>query len=1381
VYLYGAPYGGSSIPPAATTSLAFAFFGIALLALAGPQAWPRGEADGAATRPAPVLFLVFALLAVGIVAAGSLYFRNYAAHYRVEVERGLSSVAALKVSEMTLYRKERLADGAIFQRNAAFAGLVRRAFDNSEDAEAQAGLRAWLGNIQARYQYSRALVLDAHGTPWMAIPELTGPLSSVVARRAAEVQRSGKIAVQDFYRNEHDQRVYLSTLVPILDEENGDRVLGVLALRIDPETYLYPFISRWPTASETAETVLVRREGNDALYLNELRFKNNTALTLRVPLEWQDATAVKAVLGQEGIVEGLDYRGVPVIADLRRVPDSPWFLVTHIAASEVYAALRERMWTTILLVCTMLIGAGAGIVSIWRQQSTRFYLEQYEAERDRAWLRDVIARSLNEIYVFNPETWRFSFANAGACRNIGYSAEELAQLTPLDLKPSFTREEFDAILRPLRTGEREVTVFETNHRRKNGSEYAVEVHLQHVHVDGGAVFLAIVNDITERKRAESALRESENLYRSLFDNMLNGFAYCQLLYEEGRPKDYVYLEVNRAFETLTGLKDVIGKTVTAVIPNATATDLQVLEIYDRVAQTGVPEHFEVYIEGLGMWFSISVYSPKKEYVVTVFDVITERKRAESALRESEDRYRDLVEHSQDLISTHDLKGNLLSANEATVRVTGYPRDALLHMNLRDLLDPEVGAQLSTYLTEMRTRGEAHGTMRIRTAGGELRFWEFNNTLRRDGTAGPIVRGMAQDVTERRQAQERLRLQGAALDAAANAMVITNREGNIQWVNPAFTRLAGYTLDEAIGKNPRDLVRSGRQDRAFYKHLWDTILGGQVWRGEIVNRRKDGSLYTEALTITPLRHERGEVSHFIAIKEDITERLQLEVQLRQAQKMEAVGQLAGGVAHDFNNQIFVINGYCDLLLGQADLQPALMEPLAEIKKAAQRSAALTGQLLAFSRKLMLQPKVLDLNAELLAIETMLQRLIGEDVQLTFLLDKSAGTVKVDPNQLQQVVLNLAVNARDAMPHGGRLTVETANVELDEAYTETHIDVRPGSYVILSVSDSGHGMDRETLSHMLEPFFTTKEPGKGTGLGLAMVHGVVKQSGGHITVYSDPDHGTTFKVYLPRVDEAIETAERGVTKEVAGGSETILLVEDETAVRGLVQRILAARGYRVLATADGKEALQLAERHAGPIHLLLTDVVMPVMSGAQLAERLNAAHPEIRVIYMSGYTENAIVRHGVLHPGLAFLPKPCPTELLLRRVREILDDQPRKDLRGRRILVVDDSQDERTLQARMLSKSGCVVLEASGSTEALRLLEREAVDAVVTDLNMPGMDGFALTEAIRRSPQLRTLPVIILSGSCTEEEHARCRAVGASACLNKGATDQQDLLDILAKVL
>ncbi len=506
----------------------------------------------------------------------------------------------------------------------------------------------------------------------------------------------------------------------------------------------------------------------------------------------------------------------------------------------------------------------------------------------------------------------------------------------------------------------------------------------------------------------------------------------------------------------------------------------------------------------------------------------------------------------------------------------------------------------------------------------------------------------------RRAEEALVKLRQAVGASGEVIFMTDPEGTITFINPEFTRLYGYTEGEVVGKVTPRILKSGTMQPQEYDDFWRTIVAKRVVKGEFVNKTKAGKLVTLESSTNPILDEQGNITGFLAIQRDVTARKQLEAQLRQAQKMEAIGRLAGGVAHDFNNLLTIITGYGQLLLETLPEESPLRAQVTEVLKASERATSLTRQLLAFGRRQVLAPRVLDLNEVIADTEKMLRRLIGEDIELVAIPARRLGHVKADPGQLEQVILNLAVNARDAMPEGGRLTIETSNVILDEAYADQHVSVQPGPYVMLAVSDTGHGMDSDTQAHLFEPFFTTKEKGKGTGLGLATVYGIVKQSGGYIWVYSEPGQGTTFKIYLPKVQETVEAtpalpAERTAT----GGSETILLVEDDSSVRSLVHGVLGSRGYKLLVARNAEEALILCEQHKGPIHLLLTDVVMPGMSGRDLADRLNPFHREMTVLYMSGYTDNAIVHHGVLDADVRFLQKPFSPLTLANKVRAILD--------------------------------------------------------------------------------------------------------------------------------
>jgi len=499
-----------------------------------------------------------------------------------------------------------------------------------------------------------------------------------------------------------------------------------------------------------------------------------------------------------------------------------------------------------------------------------------------------------------------------------------------------------------------------------------------------------------------------------------------------------------------------------------------------------------------------------------------------------------------------------------------------------------------------------------------------------------------------------------VESLSDALLMLDNESNILSCNQAFCNLFGYERKEIEGKPIRILHPSNESFYSFNQLVYPIVKENGLFRIEWNLRCKDGKEVPVEITTSLIKSVEGAISGYVNIIRDMSERKkveqeksQLEEQFRQAQKMEAVGRFAGGIAHDFNNLLTVIQGNCDISLLELNDGNPLKYNIEQIRAASQKASDLTRQLLAFSRRQQLDPKVLDLNAIIKNLDKMLHRIIGEDVKLITILSEELGKIKADRSQIEQVILNLVVNARDAMPDGGTLIIETSNVELNEMYTKSHIDVISGHYVLLSVTDNGVGMSQEIKEKIFEPFFTTKEKGKGTGLGLSTVYGIVKQSGGNIWVYSEPGKGTTFKIYLPRVDEYIEEVKEGGADEIPKGSETILVVEDDETVRGMATRILSTLGYRVLDASEAKEAVRLLEEHRGLIDLIITDVVMPTMNGKQLIDHLRFTFPNLKVLFMSGYTDSTIAYYGILEEGINFIQKPFTLNTLAKKVREILD--------------------------------------------------------------------------------------------------------------------------------
>jgi two-component system, cell cycle sensor histidine kinase and response regulator CckA len=629
------------------------------------------------------------------------------------------------------------------------------------------------------------------------------------------------------------------------------------------------------------------------------------------------------------------------------------------------------------------------------------------------------------------------------------------------------------------------------------------------------------------------------------------------------------------------------------------------------------------------------------------------------LSESQRHFTTILTNLDMIVVMIDVHGNIAFCNDYLLRLTGWEREETIGRSWFEMFLPEhEHRRVGKILDDILPQGTVtpHFVSAIKTRSGESRLVKWTNTTLRDSDDRFIgLVALGDDITDHERIEQELRKSEERYrDLVENARDIIythDLEGNYTSINQCGEQITGYTRDETLKMNiaqtiaPEFLVTARQMiDRKF--------AGEKVTAYELEILAKDGRRVMVEVNTKLIFQDNVPVS-VQGIARDITERKLLEEQLRQAQKLEAVGQLAGGIAHDFNNMLTAIIGYSELGLRKLPAEDPLRHTFEEINRAGTRAASLTRQLLAFSRKQILQPKIIDLNSLVSDLQNMLERLIGEHIDLRTLLEPELGRVEADPGQIEQVILNLVLNARDAMERGGKLTIETTNVYLDEEYIASHMRIKPGAYVRLAVSDNGTGIDAPTQARIFEPFFTTKESGKGTGLGLATVYGIVKQSGGFIWVYSEPGYGTTFKIYLPLVGAPAGEHHRPPRPAAPlPGARTVLLVEDEETVRKLVCEVLKLNGVQVIGAASGEEAISVCEQHPEQIDLLITDVVMPEMSGSELAERLASTHPEMKVLYMSGYTDDAIVHHGILNSEITFIQKPFTAANLVSEVSKAL---------------------------------------------------------------------------------------------------------------------------------
>lgn len=1212
---------------------------------------------------------LFAMVTLALLAGGYAYYRSETERIRQEKYQEIAAIGKLKAQQIQQWRRERLGDISRSSKAPFFAQGLREWLRDMNNTALQAKLHQRLVFEQKEEGYADVLLIDTEYRVLLSAEPEPHPLTTAAKKVIEQALAQRAPMLSDLYRCPRGI-VHVDAVGPLLDSEN--RPVAVLVLRSNAESYLYPLIQSWPTPSRTAETLLVRREGEEVLFLNDLRHRPKSALSLREPLTLSELPGVQAVLGKQGIFQGKDYRGVEVLADLRPIPQSPWFMVAKVDAAEILAEVRYR-GGVIVLFCGLFILLAAGVTAYgYRYRQVRLYRDLYRSERETRMAQEEFRTTLYSIgdAVITTDT-------EGLVRQMNPVAEQLtgwleseAKGHPLDKVFHIVNEESRGVIenpvqRVLRQG---LVIGLANHTlliAKDGVERPIADSGAPIRDESGAItgVVLVFRDQTNERAAEKALRESEERFRLAFHNANIGVC---LVDAQGR-----LIRVNNQMCEILGYtqSELEGLSVNDITHSE---DLDFSTDFIGRASSGEIDSGEfekryIHKDGYLVWGRVSSSIVRDEsgaakYFICHLRDITRRKKAEERLLRAKDQLQLAIEASGVGLWDWKVKTGEVWLNERWAQIIGYRLEELQPIDDKTFVrysHPE-DLNKSAEALEKHFRGDKESyecEARMLHKSGQWVWTSIRGkVVQWDPDGNPVrITGTLVDVTERKLGELSHRRLSTAVEQAAEAVVITDDAGNIQYVNPAFEKITGYTREEVLGEKP-SLFTSEMYDEAFLNALSETLARGDSWAGRLQKKRKDGSPYEEDVTISPVRDSVGNITNFVAVERDITEEVLLQRQLIQAQKLEAIGTLAGGVAHDFNNLLQVVLGYSELILSDDGLDGRHRDDLKKIHQAAGDGADLVKRLLTFSRKAEANPKPLNLNLQIDKTKKMLSRTLPKMIEIQLILADDLATIYADPVQMEQILMNLAVNSRDAMPDGGRLVVETRNVHLDEDYSHVHLGAKPGQYVLVTVSDTGTGMDKETLEHVFEPFYTTKGPGEGTGLGLAMVYGIVKQHNGHIMCYSEPGKGTDFKLYFPAVVREIETQKEPSRSLPPGGTETILLVDDENLLLELGQRILTRAGYTVLTARNGKEALEVYQKEGNRIALVVLDLMMPEIGGKRCLEELLKVNPEARVLIASGYSLNGSTKATLKVAAKGFVAKPYDVRQLLETVRDVLDSSP-----------------------------------------------------------------------------------------------------------------------------
>jgi two-component system, cell cycle sensor histidine kinase and response regulator CckA len=1455
------------------------------------------------------LAIVFLLFVIGILVTGFFFYKSQQRHIKMDAQNNLMAIADLKVGQITHWRQERLIDARLAYHNAAFIRQVNEYFKTPEKLNAKHDILKLMKAFHEDAGYKTVLLLDKKGMIRLSISQYDNFRYSYEQGIFQEVLLHRQIVLSDLHQSEDAPFIHIDLMIPLLSLDRSDSTLiGVLLFCIDPDRLLFPLIQKWPTPSRTSETLLLERDGNDIVYLNELRHQKNTTLTLRLPISHEQLPASMAVRGIEGIVEGIDYRGIPVLAAIKRIPDSPWFMNAKVDQEEIYEPLRVQAWIVGSGTFLLILASGASIGFWWRNQRARFYRKQYEAQLERHAIMkhfEYLIKYANDIILLADMDGRIVEANDQACRTYGYTREAMHQLNIQHIRTPESPSEIERQMK--RQDQQEGLVYETAHRRKDGTKFPVEVSSQIIRIDNAKYLQCIIRDISERKRAEEQLYNANQMLQLVFDNIPQRIFW--------KDKESRFLGCNRAFAFDAGYhhtSELIGKDDFAMSWNETAKlyradDALVMETNSAKLNYEEPQNRP---DGSLLWLNTSKVPLHDQTgqvigILGMYEDITDRKQAEEALRENENKYRSLSENSLEGIGLSK-ENRVIYANKALLEIFGYENlkeflskpllehvapesQSTIQEMLRKSMNGEPYEKRFTYkiirkdgrkrdieistdhvrigkevytqstfrdITERKRAEEAlhqseeryrritqavtdyiytvqikdgravethHGAGCIGITGYTSE--EFNadpylwynmiddqdryiiqdvhqrlvaredvsplehRIVRKDGARRWVMNtlvphydedrkllsydGLVQDITERKLAEEAMREseeQFRSLAEQSPNMIFINCKGRVMFANKRCEDIMGYTKEEFYSPdfnfmNIIALEYRGIAEKNFQRHntgadvpsldfalstksgkRLETILATQLINynkekailgiiTDITERKQaeealrqthafndlliqtmpfgmnivdeEGNILfvsktmKDMLTVDvvdmccwkvykddnqqcqdcPLKRgisfgkpdvfettgvldgKTFQISHvgmmyegrkaMLEVFQDITEQKKLQQELIQSQKMLSIGTLAGGIAHDFNNILAIILGYTSILQSATTSPEKFSDGVNAIKQAVDRGAALVKQILTFARKTDVAFKPMDVSVLTRELVSMLQQTFPKTITFTKAIETRLPQINADHVQIHQILLNLCVNARDAMPNGGVITIK-AHTAAGEKVRERFPTANEQRYICITVSDTGIGMEETIRNRIFDPFFTTKEKGKGTGLGLSVVYGVVQAHHGFVEVESAVGSGTTFRLYLPVQKEYITTIEAGNAKDkVLGGTETLLVVEDEELLLNMVQILLETNGYSVLTAKDGIEAVNVYSQHAQEIALVISDMGLPKLSGDGEFKKLKEINPGVKMILASGYFEpdTKTILESVGVQG--FLQKPYNIEEVLAKIRKALD--------------------------------------------------------------------------------------------------------------------------------